>query len=260
MGSIKDIVDEIILEGTALDSLFRNKEPFLMFKYAKQGLNKLKLTFAQGIKGMNVRVPVSCKVNFPSDYQSFVRAYILGCDGKTIELSRNMNVPSEIYHYLLNCDGNILSDDKGAELFDECIQCDKLSKINIDCSICCGTGRYIPAHFQELYDDMQKYKDSWIKIHDSAKTIEFSSDLEDAAVVIEFYSNNYNDISECQIYVPYEYEESLDYYIKYKLLENGIDTRNQSLDYYQKFKNKRNAILAKQNPLTLKALNSFYKN
>lgn len=260
MGTLKDIVDEIALEGTVIDSLFRFKEKFLMFKYGKQGLKKLNLSFAQGIKAMSVRIPVACKVVLPSDYQSFVRAYILGCNGKTIELSRNMNVPNEIYHFLLDCDGSVLKDNDGKELFDDCIQCDKLSTPEINCSMCCGIGRYIPAQFRELYNDIEKYKNSWIKIHDREQTIEFSSDLEDAAVVIEFYSNNYNDVSECQINVPDDYEEALDYYIKYKLLEGGLDTRAIAQDYFQLYKNRRDAILARQNPLTLSALNSFYKN
>lgn len=258
MGSLKDIVDEIVLESTAIDSLFRNKEVFMMFKYGKEGMKKLNLTFAQGVKGMSVRIPASCKVYMPSDYQSFIRAYILGCDGNKIEIARNMNVPKDLWHYLINCDGSILTDENGDDLYDDCIQCDNIP--SMDCSMCCGTGKYVSCDLQGLYSDMNAYKDAWVKNHDDDRMLEFSTDLEETAMVIEYFSNNYNNMTECQINVPAEYEECLDYYIRFKLLEHSEGTKQEAMYYRNMFKNIRDKIIVEQNPLTIETLNAFIKN
>ena len=253
MGSIQEIVEGIYLEAQSIDSIFRNKERYLMYKYAKDGLRKLNLTFSQNLKGMNFHVPISCKVQAPNDYQQFVRAYLLNCDGKRIELKRATDIPDSIFHYLVNCDGSVLDGCEDEELMDDCIVCnDPKRNPCADCSTCYGTGRYMPCDMQNLFNDLTEHKDSWISV--SGEFFEFSSDLEGLAIVVQYIGNQIGSMTECQIMVDEEMEETLEYYIRYKLLQFGEQTINQSEYYYKKFKNSRDSVMSKKNAVTVNDL------
>lgn len=250
--TIKDIVEEIYLESQSIDSIFRNKERFLMYKYAKTGLNKLNLSFASNLKGLNIEIPFSCKVQKPDDYYQFVRAYLINCDGRTIEIDRNESIPEKIYHYLLNCDGTFIETCDEDSLKDECMTCNPSTNGNvcdINCNTCCGDGYYLPPTMRQLLNDLKKYKDSWIKVGESF--FEFSSDLEAMSVVIEYIGNQAGSLSECQIFIDEEMSDPLSYYIKWKLLENGQDTLSQSQYFKNMFKNTRNKVNSSKNALSI---------
>lgn len=252
MTSLFEIVDAIHLEAQGIDSIFRNKPRYLMAMYAKEGMKKLGLTFGLNIKGMNIRIPSSCVVYKPIDYEAFVRAYLINCDGRTIELNINSRIPSEIRHYLVDCDGSLI-DGCNEELFDNCLECneDGTGCKNDQCVKCEGTGicsKYCPSEMEQLISDIEKYKNSWIKEHNDC--FEFSSDLEDMAVIIEYIGNQTDGIDECAIQLDDKYAMILEYYIKYRLLEGGQDTLQQSQYFRRLFKNHRDAQMVKDNPLT----------
>lgn len=249
--TIQDVVEEIYLESQSIDSIFRNKERYLMYRYAKTGLNKLNLSFASNLKGLNVDIPFSCKVQKPDDYFQFVRAYLINCDGRTIEIDRNQNIPEKIYHYLLNCDGTLLETCDEDLLKDECMTCNptKGNKCDINCSTCCGEGYYLPSEMRQLLEDLKKYKDSWVKV--GAEFFEFSSDLEGMSVIIEYIGNQAGSLSECQIFIDEEMAEPLMYFIRWKLLENGQDTMAQSQYYKNMFKASRTKVSTSRNALSV---------
>ena len=241
--TIQDIVEEIYLQAQDdPDSLFRNKSRHMMYTFAKQGLNKLNLSFASNLKGMNIEIPMSCKVFKPTDYYQFVRAYLINCDGKTIEIRKNQNIPEKIFHYLTNCDGSLIDDTCNEDsVKDECITCNpsKGGIIYESCTTCCGTGYYLPAAMAQLLYDLNTYKDSFIK--ENGEFFEFSSDLEGLSVIIEYIGNQSGSLSECEIVIDEAMAEPLKYYIRWKLLENGQDTMGQA----QYFKNSYKAASRK---------------
>ena len=250
MTSIQEIVEGMYLEAQSIDSLFRNKERYLFYKYSKDALKKLNLTFSQNLKGMNFHVPISCKVQAPDDFQQFVRAYLINCDGKRIELKRATDIPDKIFHYLVDCDGSVVSGCDENELTDECIVCnDPREKPCKDCSTCKGTGRYIPCHIRNLINDLEAYKDSWVST--SNDYFEFSSDLEGLAVIIEYIGNQIGSMSECLIKVEEDFEEAIEYFVKYKLLNSGESTITQSEYYYKKFKACRDSLMSNKNAVTV---------
>ena len=256
MPTIKDLIDRIMYESTLPNSVFKNADETMVAFYAKEGLGKLNLTFLQGVMGMSLRVPMSCKAYFPLDYMGFLRAYIVNCDGRTIELHSNPNIPSDIKRFMMDCDGTIVTDCDTTEIYDECIYCEEVgelsngNKCNPDCNHCHGTGRYLSTSAQQLINDINTYKNSWIKIHNKEKYIEFSSDLEGVSVMIEYMSNQLTTVSECKLDVPQEFIEILDYYIKYKVLESDIDMATRAPMYYQNYKKLRDLRIVKTNPLT----------
>lgn len=254
MTSVQEIVEGIYLEAQSIDSIFRNKERYLMYKYAKDGLKKLNLTFAQNLKGMNFNIPISCKVSKPLDFQQFVRAYLINCDGKKIELKRATDIPESIFHYIVNCDGSVLDDCENGNLYDDCLVCNKSDDTCIDyCVACDNTRRFISSEYESLVRDLEKYKDSWIK--ENPDNFEFSGDLEGLAVVIEYIGNQIGSMTECQLMVKEDLVDVLEYYIRYKLLENGEQTVRQAEYYNGKFKARRNAVMSSENAVTINDLN-----
>lgn len=256
--SIQDVVEEIYLESQSIDSLFRNKERYLMYRYAKMGLNKLNLSFASNLKGLNVEIPFSCKVQKPDDYYQFVRAYLINCDGKTIEITRNQSIPEKIFHYLVNCDGTLIGDDCDVDaLKDECLTCNpsKGNKCDVNCTTCCGEGYFLPAPMRQFLTDLRKYKDSSVTV--GSEFFEFNSDLEGLSVIIEYIGNQAGSLSECNIFIDEEMAEPLTYFIRWKLLENGQDTLSQSQYYKTMFKNSRNKVTSSRNALSVTDLYSI---
>lgn len=248
--TIRDVVEEVFLESKSADSIFRNKERYLMYRYAKAGLNELNLSFASNLKGINTEIPFSCKVQKPDDYYQFVRAYLINCDGRTIEINRNKNIPDKIFHYLLNCDGTLIETCDEESLQDECMTCNpsKGNTCDINCGTCHGSGYYLPKVMKQLLDDLAKYKDSWIST--DGEFFEFSSDLEGMSVMIEYIANQSSNLSECQIFIDEEMAKPLIYFIRFKLLENGENTMQQARSFELKFKAARNKVSISRNALT----------
>lgn len=247
--SLKDIVESIYLEAQSIDSIFRNKERYMMYRYAKEGMKKLQLTFGLNIVGMNAIVPASCKLYKPLDFQKFIRAYLIDCSGHTIEIKINNSIPEEIRHYLRDCDGSILSDHCGGELYDQCLVCNDAGKVSDNCGVCCGTGKYLSDESLKFLGELKKYKNSWIA--ERSDYFEFSADLEEMAVVVEYVSNQLADISECKVMIPDDMEEALDYYIKYKILEGGMETAGRAQEFKRLYKAARDVSMRGRNALQI---------
>lgn len=248
MATLKDIIDEIEIEGTTSDSVFRNKTRFMLTKYARVGLKKLNLTFSTGVRGMNAAIPLSCTIYKTDDFMRFVRAYLINCDGKTIEISRNKDIPESILNYMLDCDGTLLRDCDDTAIYSDCIECNESDSSRNECAVCCGTGKYMSTEMAALLNEIDRYKDSWVKEHKDR--FEFSSDLEGMNVVIEYLTNKIDTADECELHVPDEYTEALESFIKWKILEGGQDTMNLSMYYKQQFKTERNKVLDEQGSLS----------
>jgi len=256
MTNLQSVVDIISLESQTVGSLFFGKPRYMANRYAKIGMQNLNLTFGMHIKGMEVVVPSSCRLYKPEGFERFIRAYILNCDGRTIEIDRNNKIPSELLSYLVDCDGTLLTDCDNQPLTQDCISCneDGGGCQDTSCTECKGTGKCCVPEVEQMVHDIMKHRNSWVK--DNQDFIEFSSDLEDVAVVIEFVSNQTVGVEECLIQVPENYAMALEYFIKFKLLEGDAKTLQTSQYFYQKYKNLKKLEASNRNPLTT---NDLYK-
>ena len=260
MVTLFDVVERISLESKEIDSLFRGKSRHMMNFYAKEGVGKLGLAFAMNIHGWTVQIPASCKVQKPEGYHSFIRASVVTCDGKLIEIGRNNNIPTETFNFLINCDGSILSDENGA--LEDCGNGSTCTETDTVCKSCKSDAckcDYVcnPLYSDELNQylyDIHEYKDSWIRVKNDNDFFTFSSDLEEAVVFIEYYSNQTKGIEECAIKIDDNLSLALEYYIKYRLLEGGQETAQQSEFYKRKFVSEAGLQKSKQNALTLNKL------
>ena len=254
MNTLYDIIERIHLEAQNDDSIFRGKKRIWIKDYAIEGLVELNMAFANHVLAMNVQIPSVCRVYKPQGYVDFLRAYLIDCDGKTIELKKNSKVPAEIYSYLTQCDGTLLGDDCIGDLTTECFGCNApvdLGNCNYSCKKCgCDNYSHLSENLRELLFVMEKYKDSWIRAKNDVDYFEFSSDLEDVNVMIECFIDKNVDADECEIKIDENLRKTLEYYIKYKLLENGQDTMGMSDKFYNKYKVAKRKAGINDNPLT----------
>lgn len=264
--TLHDIIEDIYLESQDIDSIFRNKKRYNMVRYGKEGLQELEMTFATHLKAMNVEIPTSCKIYKPNGYEAFVRAYLIDCDGRTIEIKRNPNIPNDVLHYLTNCDGSLITSDCG-DIFDTCISCNPVknpdfclpygynesyerSYFDVNCNICKGTGKFLSKESQYLVNALNKYKNSWITTKDILEYFQFSSDLEGLTIMIEYLSNETFNEDECAIQIETNLSKALTYYIRFRLLENGMETMAQSQYYWKRFKMARDKEIIRFNAMT----------
>lgn len=254
MGSFLDIIEGIDLEAKTVGSSFFGKPRWLIRKHGVRAMDKVGLTFGLKVRGMNVNIPSVCKVYKPDDYHRFVRAYLLMCDGRKIELDRNNDIPSDILNYLLDCDGTLMRDCDTTAMTSNCIRCNPTGEgcEDANCSSCGGTGKCCQEDWEQFLQDLEDYKESWIKEHQDY--FEFSSNLEDVFVVIEYVANQTVGIEECAIKIPKNMEEIIEYFIKFKLLEGSSLTLQESQYYYQKYKNVKEREKIIHNQLTMNDL------
>lgn len=254
MTTLHDIIERIYLEAQNDDSIFRGKKRIWIKDYAIEGLGELNMTFANHVLAMNVQIPSVCRVYKPQGYVDFLRAYLIDCDGKTIELQKNNKIPAEIFGYLTQCDGTLLGDDCLGDLTTDCFGCNEPFKPGSNCYSCkkCGCDNYkhLTPEMRELLFNLDKYKDSWIRSKNDVDYFEFSSDLEDVWVMIECFTDKSVDADECQIKVDENLKKCLEYYIKYRLLEAGQDTMGMSQMFYQKYKTGKRKALINDNALS----------
>ena len=100
----------------------------------------------------------------------------------------------------------------------------------------------------QLMQDVDTYGNSWVAVHPDS--FEFSSDLEGLAVVIEYMSNNVNEVSQCDLHVPEELGECLEYFIKYKILEGDQNLMQMSQYFKKEYKRMRDKVQMDNNSLS----------
>ena len=121
MTSVKDIVEEIILESKTSGSIFRNISPPFAYKYAKEALKKMNAYNMLYADVMNVKIPFACKVMKTPDFLHVIKVDLINTGGRTIEVRRSTSVPNEVTQYLLQCDGNLLIGEDNNALTQSCL-------------------------------------------------------------------------------------------------------------------------------------------
>ena len=256
MTSVKDIVEEIILESKTSGSIFRNISPPFAYKYAKEALKKMNAYNMLYADVMNVKIPFACKVMKTPDFLHVIKVDLINTGGRTIEVRRSTSVPNEVTKYLLQCDGNLLIGEDNNALTDSCLTTnDETFKCicNYEPEQCtCKEHYYQDCETQQILYDLDKYQNSWFA--DKKNYVQFSADLEGMSVNIWYLKNDIMSVEECDLYVPENMTEALEYYVKYKLLEGNPDTIQVSQYYNREYRRLRDVALQQNNPVLKKDL------
>lgn len=241
--TLDSIIDNILLLADD-DSYLKHAKRFRLLIWGKLGLKKLGIDLQPDNKAISFTVPPSKIFPFPQYMTNFKRASVINICGNLQPL--NINNSPTIVEYLqdndaelfFNCDGTILRGDQfNAEKGDCCMkfQCKPVSP--------CGCKE----------EDFSK---SWIKQNKKGGYFEFSDDLVDRDVVIEFTSSGLDGLDGCDVKVHNDMELTIMSWIQYNSLRGKRNTpRSEWIDYYNTYKiEKKKSESLLSDPITLEQI------
>jgi len=219
--SLKDVIDYILIEKTDEDSMLRNAQRLHLIMLAKEAVNQLKFKNTDLVKAIIFDVPSNLIMPFEDDYSEFVRASVkCGCEYYPLKTN---NKPKSITTYLQDCKGELIFDCNG-----EVVNADSDLKCSHDnCYKECNTCVKVCFSTDPCDECANKFKNSSIWVRDGF--YQFSNDLEDAEVFLEYLADdtkdaNGNYVSECAIKVKPIYFEAIKFYVYWKYYINRSST------------------------------------
>jgi len=228
--SLKDIIDEVILDAEEQSSVFRNYSREAFIRYAKRGLSMLNYKIKDNIKGVEITVP--CSLFFPlfEDFTSLVRASVIEC-GELFPIYENKDLPNSIERYMQQCCGEVVFDCNGqVYTIGDSLNC-KHGCTTDSCNECVDLCFVDPCT-----QKANKYKDEYIKLLKDPHRFGFSDGLEDKQILIEYLSNGLvYSLDECSIRLKEEWTEMLIHFIKWKCLEHNVQYFQLSQYHKQQF-------------------------
>lgn len=169
--SLKEIIDEMLVQTTDTDNYLANTRRSLMVTHAKNGIQELNKAVKRNILSFERAVGEDLYFPLPQDYVDWVRVSVVGDDFRLNALKVNNNIPTAIgylqdndYELLFDNDGNILMADS-VNLYNK-----PYTKYTFDrCGYNIDNGDFV--------------------IDERRGTIGFSSNLYDKKVVVEYCSD-----------------------------------------------------------------------
>jgi len=240
--TLQDVIDNIILTATD-DSFFKNMKRFTASILGKQGLKKLQVDLKSEDKAISIQVPPSKMFPFPRYMTNWTRVSVLNDSGNIVPLSVNNSpqikdyLQDHEYELIYDCEGQVL---EGAS-FDaqEAGHC----KVKVEC---CQHTKYYHSINDHIRNKMNAsknsmYIDSWVKPIKSGSYFEFSEDLVDKPVVIEFQSAGLENISDCDVKIPDALELVVTNWIKWKYVEGNSRVPESRIERFKReYKTEKN--------------------
>lgn len=240
--SLKNILDNILITADD-DSYFKHISRFRARIFAKQGLKHINLDIKANNKAIAIDVPPSRIFPFPRYMTNWSRVSVLNECQKLEELNIN-NRPS-INDYLQDNDAELLYDCNGDILEGDSFNADDGTCTKFEIQPCCEDS--IPNCGCGCDGEESPFEDSWVKENQDGNYFEFSEDLEDQTVVIEYQSAGLEDIDDCDIKIDNRLELTITYWTQWKLLEGKRNVPKSEVIYYKeeyrKYKKKSEILL-----------------
>lgn len=216
--SLKEVIDNMMLESFDDDSYLKNTKRYRLIQYAKQGIRKLTTDVANDILAFEITVPDNLTVILPREYVSWVRVSLVTKDPITRgfilqPLNENRNIQTAI-GYLQDHKGEILFDHNGMILKSDSSngygQPYKRYKISDLGS--CGKGKMLDTSKVSKYGEFV--------VDERKGCMLFSSDLMDQEVVIEYISDGLQaELTEEEITIHKDLQETLENWIYYACIQ-----------------------------------------
>ncbi|MDR2223564.1 MAG: hypothetical protein LBE34_12670 [Flavobacteriaceae bacterium] len=216
--SLKEVIDNMLLEGFDDDSYLKNTSRYRLLQYAKQGIRKLTRNVASDILAFEITVPDNLVVVLPREYVNWVRVSIVVVDpvtnGNMLQpLNENRNIQTAI-GYLQDHKGDILFDNKGMILKSDSSNAyaNGYKRYKVSDIGSCGPGRFIDTSKVSKYGEFV--------IDERKGVMLFSSDLMDKEVVIEYVSDGLQGkLTDEEITIHKDLQETLENWIYYSCIE-----------------------------------------
>jgi hypothetical protein len=247
---IDDIVNNFMLMYVGNDKLINNSERYNILFHAKRSIQELNYDSLKEIKILELEVCDTLRFVMPPDFVNWVRLSMYK-NGTLFPLSENIQTNwSNAYLQDNNC--RILFDDKGNIL--------KPSTSTIDLQRITGGKKSIYLNEQSPYDGQEGYfyNGLWyfeypvgaryglntetananptFKINKKGGVINFSSDMADELVVLEYVSDGMEGGVDSEISVNKLFEEFIYSYIKFVILQSKFGIQEYIINRARKEK------------------------
>lgn len=238
--TLKSIIDNILLTADD-DSYFKHIKRFRALIWGKLAIKKLNVDIKPDNKAIAFTVPPTKIFPFPQYMTNWKRVSVINKCGKLQEL--NINNSPQIVEYLQDNDAELYFDCDGSIMRGDTFNADKG-----DCCIKFQCKEKNPCGCQE--EDFSK---SWVKQNRKGNYFEFSDDLVDRDVVLEFTSAGLENLNDCDVKVHNDLELTIMSFIQYNLLRGKRNVpRGEWKDYYATYKiEKKRSEALLSDPITL---------
>lgn len=257
--NLKSIIDNILITADD-DSYFKHAKYFRASIFGKEIIKELNVDVKSKDKAISIQLHPTRIFPFPRYMTNWSRIGVINsCDKMTV---LNINNNPVTHDYLQDHEWELLYDDesnvlRGAD-FDaqkgECcltVSCCSGTCNCSDCSCCtscpdCSCDSCTSC--TSCQDD--KFKDSWVKENTAGSYFEFSDDLVDEIIVIEFQSAGLDTIDDCDIKVHHYLENTVKRGIQKELLMGKRNVPDSTVvkyeNLYKKAKKRSENLLAKK--------------
>lgn len=238
--SLESIIQNIRLTADD-DSYFKHLQKFSAIIHGKQILKDLKLGLDTQKRAISIQVPPSLVFPYPKGMTDWNRVSLLKVvdDCRTL-YTLNINNRPAIKDYLQDHNAELLYDNDGNVLegktFDAVSGDCNMAKV-LPCGVIC-----------EDDSEEKDYSKSWVKADRMGGYFQFSDDLEDEPIVIEFIASGIEGLDACDVKVHKELEMTVTNGIKWKVTEGkrniGLSQPTYFYQQYKKAKEKARDLLA----------------
>jgi len=261
--TLNDIVNNFMLMYVGNDKLINNAERYNIIFHAKRAIQELNYDSLKEIKILELAVSDSLRYVLPSDYVNWVRISLY-IDGVLKPLTENIQT---------NWSSAYLQDNNARILFDQDGNILKPSNSDIDSQRIKGSKKSIYLNAQSPYNGQEGYScdGAWyfeypiggryglntetansnptFKINKKAGVINFSSDMADKLVILEYVSDGMEGGVDTEISVNKLFEEFVYSYMKFVILSSKYGVQEYIINRARKEKGAllRNAKLRLSN-------------
>jgi hypothetical protein len=218
--TLENIIDNILLTSDD-DSYFKHSKRFRASIFGKQGLKRLNVDLKSSNKAIAIQLSPSKTFPYPRYMDNWSKISVLNKCDKLTTLSVN-NTP-QIQDYLQDHEWKLLYDESGEVL--------EAASFNAQTGVCY---EYECVTIEDSCTDA-KFKDSWVKDNKQGSYFEFSDELVDEIIVIEFQSSNLDSLKDCDIKIPHILELTVENWIRWNLLKGKRNTPKDEWKTYWEF-------------------------
>jgi len=248
--SLYDIVNNFMLMYSGNHSLVNNEERFKVLFHAKRGVQELNYDAFKEIKVLQLDVTDQYRFVLPSDYVNWVRVSMYK-NGILFPLTENIQV-NYAQAYLQDNNERILFDESGNALSPE------FSPIDLDRILGTKKSIYLNANSNFNGSEGYCYDGNWyfdysigtryglntetaninptFSIDKSMGVINFSSNIDNASVVLEYVSDGMEGCDDSKIHVNKMFEDYIYAYIEYSILNSKLNVQEYVVRRAQKRK------------------------
>lgn len=246
--SLKQIIDNLLMEATEEDSFIKNTKRFNLVKHAKEAIRNINATVGNEILAFEITVPLSCVVVLPPDFVNYVRVskVLRDNDGNyhLEPLDINYNIQTAI-GYLQDHEAELLFDSDGYILTADSknAYAQPFKSYNIP-----------SIHSSKTFLLNNLSKNGEFTIDKRRGTLLVNSDLADTEIVIEYLSDGLKS-DEDEITVHKNLVETIENWIYYAAIERKrnvpMNEKQRSLSRYKATLHKAKIKLKDITPLRI---------